>query len=177
MCIWTYSFLYCIFFKLFCPIIKKPNIHNNIAGISSFQNGLNNLCSSNGFYFRSKVIEGSHKGKNMFFNFWALLLKMCIFEVVTFFFRLVAGYPINSIFQWQYVIYKIHVFDEAFFLLTIRMPMVTKLFRVVTCWEELLLMNMHDISKEWPFGGHVTSKIHISTCRRCIDTILGNVLS
>ena len=26
-------------------------------------------------------------------------------------------------------IYKIHVFDEAFFLFTIRMPMITKLFQ------------------------------------------------
>ena len=47
--------------------------------MSSFQNGLNDLFSSTGFYFESKVIEGSHKEKNMFFNFWALL-KMGIFE-------------------------------------------------------------------------------------------------
>ena len=53
--------------------------------ISSFQNRLNNLFSSTGFYLKSKVIEYSHKGKNMFFNFWALLLKMYIFAVVTFF--------------------------------------------------------------------------------------------
>ena len=30
-------------------------------------------------------MEGSHKGKNMFFDFWALFLKMYIFEIVTFF--------------------------------------------------------------------------------------------
>ena len=42
-------------------------------------------------------ILGSHKGKYVFFNFWALLLKMCISEVVTFF--LPSRYPINSIFQ------------------------------------------------------------------------------
>ena len=36
---------------------------------------------------------------NMFFKFWALFLKMCKFEVVTFLFSLHA-YPINSIFQW-----------------------------------------------------------------------------
>ena len=39
----------------------------------------------------------------MIFNFWSLLLKVRIFEAVTSFSRLVAGYPINSIFQWQYV--------------------------------------------------------------------------
>ena len=35
--------------------INKLNIHNTIIGISSFQNGLNNLFSSAGFYFKSKV--------------------------------------------------------------------------------------------------------------------------
>ena len=77
-------------------------MHNNMIGISSFQNGLNNLSSSTCFGFKSKVVEGSHKGGNMFFIFWTLL-KMCIFEIVTFFSRLVAGCPINLIFQSQYV--------------------------------------------------------------------------
>ena len=36
--------------------------------------------------------------------------------------------------------------------LTIRMPMVTKLFIVVTCCEELTPINMHDISTEWCRG-------------------------
>ena len=64
---------------------QTKHIHNNIIDISSFQSGLNNLLSSTGFYFKSKVIQGSHNGKNMIFNFWALLLRMYIFEVVTFF--------------------------------------------------------------------------------------------
>ena len=46
-------------------------------------------------------------------------------------------------------IYKIHVFDEAFFLSIIRMSIVTKFFRVVTCCEEFLPINTHDISTEW----------------------------
>ena len=78
---------------------------------------------STGFYFKSKVIEGSHKDKNVFFNFWTLLLKMYHLCVCDIFFSS-SGYPINSIFS-AVRIYKIHVFDEAFFLLTIRMPMVT----------------------------------------------------
>ena len=67
--------------------MNKPNIHNNIIGsMSGFQNRFNNLFSSTGFYFKIKVIEGSHKGKNnVFFNFWALFFKIYIFEVVTFF--------------------------------------------------------------------------------------------
>ena len=64
---------------------QTKHIHNNIIDISSFQSGLNNLLSSTGFYFKSNVIQGSHNGKNMIFNFWALLLRMYIFEVVTFF--------------------------------------------------------------------------------------------
>ena len=62
-----------------------PNMHNNVIDISSFQTGLNVLLSSTGFYFKSKVIEGSHKEKNIFFNFWIPLFKMYIFEAVTFF--------------------------------------------------------------------------------------------
>ena len=80
--------------------VNKPNIHNSI-GISSFQTGLNDVFSSTSFYFKSKVIEGNHKGKNMFLNFCSLL-KMYVFEVVIFF-SLPSGYSINSIFQWQYV--------------------------------------------------------------------------
>ena len=66
-------------------------MQNNIIDISSFQTGLNVLFSSTGFYVKSKVIEGSHKGKNMFFNFQALLPKMYIFEVVIFFSRIVVA--------------------------------------------------------------------------------------
>ena len=33
-------------------------MHNNIIGISSFQTGLNDLFSSAGFLFKTKVIEG-----------------------------------------------------------------------------------------------------------------------
>ena len=36
----TRSFLHCIFLFLFCSRINKPNIHNNVTGISSLQNGL-----------------------------------------------------------------------------------------------------------------------------------------
>ena len=137
-------------FNLFYPEINKPNIHNNIIDISSFQNGLDDLFSSTGFYLKSKVIEGSHKGKNMFFNFWALLLKMYIFEVVTFFSCLVVIQ--STQFFSVSTFYKIHVFDEPFFLLTIRMLMITKLFRVVTCCKQLSPMYMHGISTGWFWG-------------------------
>ena len=59
--------------------MNKPNVHNNIiVGISSFQKGLNDFFSLTDFYFKSKVIEGSQKGKNDVFNFWALFSE-CTF--------------------------------------------------------------------------------------------------
>ena len=70
----------------------------------------------------------------LFLNFWLLLLKMYHVFVCDIFF-LPSGHPINSVFQCQFLV--IRCFDEAFFLLTIRIPMVTKLFRVVICGEEL----------------------------------------
>ena len=105
-------------FNFFYPEINKPNIHNNIIDISSFQNGLKDLFSSTGLYLKSKVV-----GENMFFNFWTPLLKMYIFEVVTFFSCLVVIQSTH--FSVVVHIYKIRVFDEAFFLVIIRMPMIT----------------------------------------------------
>ena len=148
--------------------MNKPNIRNNIIDIPSFQNGLNGLFSSTGFYLKSKVIEGSHKGKKMFFNILALLFKIYIFEVVTFFSFVVVIQ--STQFLVVVYIYKISVFDEAFFHLIIRMPMITKFFRVVTCCKELSLIYINDIFT-------VTNKIHISTCSECIDTALGKVVT
>ena len=72
--------------------MNKPNIYKNIISISSFQNGVNDLINSTGFYFKMKVMEGSHKGKNNVFLICGhLFSKMYIF-----------GYPMNSTFKWQY---------------------------------------------------------------------------
>ena len=50
-----------------------------------FENGINRPFSSTFYYFKSKIVEGSHKmRKQCFLNFWALLLKMYILEVVSF---------------------------------------------------------------------------------------------
>ena len=52
---------------------------------------------STGCYFKSKVIEGSHKGKNMFvlisghFSKWTIF----VFDILL----SPSGYPINSIFS------------------------------------------------------------------------------
>ena len=70
-------------------------------------------------------------------NFCALILKMYHFCGLNIFLRL-------------FVIQSTQFFGvSTFFLLNIRMPMVTKLFRVVTCGDELSPINAHDISTEW----------------------------
>ena len=91
------------FFKTFYPRMNKSNIHNNIIGILSFQTDLNNLFSSNGFYFKSKVIEGSQG--------WALFLKIHFWD-----FFWTSGYSFNSIFSVAVSTYQTDVFDETFFL-------------------------------------------------------------
>ena len=67
---------------------------------------------------------------------------MYIFEVVTFFASLMA----IQLTQYLMAVH-IHVFDEAFSLLTIRMAI--KLFGVVTCREELSHIDMHNSLMEW----------------------------
>ena len=68
-------------------------------------------------------------------------------------------------------IYKVRIFDEVFFLLTIRVTMITMLFRVVTCYNELSPIYMHEISMECCCGGSRGKKntylflIHISSFR------------
>ena len=146
------------FFSFFIPIINpinKPNIHNKITGISSFENGLNDVLSSTGFYFKSKVQQGSHKDKKML-----LILgtsKNVHFWGCDFFFSSSSWlfYQLNFLVAVR--IYRIHVFDEAFFLLIIRMSITTKLLTVVTCYGELSLTKMYDIPREWSCG--VTWKI------------------
>ena len=93
--------------------MNKPNKHNNVIGISSLQNWLYNLFNSTGFHFKSKVIEGSYKGKNMiFFNIWAILPKMYYFCVCDIFF-LHSGYPINS-YLINWLSNQQYVFERCF---------------------------------------------------------------
>ena len=95
-------------------------------------------------------------GENMLFNFRALFLKMYIFEVVTLFSYLVV---IQSTQFFSGSTYKIYVFHEIFFLLTIRL--CTKLFRVVPCCEQLSPINMHDISTKWSCGVSCYTYLHL----------------
>ena len=134
----------------FYPRINKPNIHNNID-ILSFQNRLNNLSAKLGFILRAKLWKLATRGKIICFLILRHFLSKCTFLRLWQF--CLAFWLSNQLsFLVAVRIYKIHAFDEALFLLTIRMPMVTKGFRVVTCCEELSLINKHDITTEWSCG-------------------------
>ena len=90
-------------------------------------------------------MESSHReGGREYFSFYfsALLFKMYHFRACDIFFSS-SGYPINLIFQCR--TYLLDVFDEAFFLMNMRMPLITKLFMVVTCGEDLSAINRNDI--------------------------------
>ena len=75
---------------------------------------------------------------------------MYISEVVSFFSHLVliqstqffSGVTVRS--------YKIHVLIQAFFFLTIRMPIISRLDRMVTHHDDLTTIDLHDASMKWP---------------------------
>ena len=127
--------------------VNIPNIHNNINDISSFQAGLNVLFSSTGFYFKSKVIKGSHKGEKYVSLIFGHFLPKCTFlRLWHFFLALWLSSQVN--FSVAVHIYKIHVFDEVFFLLLSECLWSPNF----SGCEELSHMNMHDISAEWFCG-------------------------
>ena len=158
----------------FYPRINIPKIHNKIIDISSFQTGLNVLFSLNSFYFKSKVIEGSHKGENVF------LILSTSFQNVHFWgcdiFFLPSGCPVNSILQWQYI------FIRSTFLMKHFSSYCQNAYDHQSLQGGDILRGALTHKYAWHlngvvFLGHVTNKIHISTCRRCIDTTLGKVLT
>ena len=73
--------------------------------------------------------------------------KSAFFEVVTFVFSLVLIQSTKFLSGGRFN--KIRIFDEAFLFLTIRMPMVTKIFRVVTYRETVPPINLHGTSMVW----------------------------
>ena len=80
--IWRQTFFICVQNFLICEIFFINSVSSCYCHGSY---GLPYLLVQLTSTLTSKVIEGSHKGKNLFFNFWALLLKMYSFDTVTFF--------------------------------------------------------------------------------------------
>ena len=100
---------------------------------------------------KNKIIKGNHKEKNRFFIIFEHFFSKCTFLKLWHFF--LASWFSNQLnFSVLVQIYKICAFDEALFLLTIWIPMITKLFRVVTCFKELSSIYMHEISTEYSYG-------------------------
>ena len=100
-------------FQFFYLRINKLNVRNNIIDISSFQTGLKDLFRPTGFYFKSKVIEGSNKRKNIYFFIFGHFFSKCTFAKLCCFFRLV-DIQSTQFFNGSSH-FNIHVFDEAFF--------------------------------------------------------------
>ena len=108
-----------------------------------------------------------------FFYFWALFFKMYIFEVLTFFSS--SSYQLNQLnFSVAVRIYKIYVLDEAFFLSS---QSEYQTFQGGDMLQGALTHTYARHVNGVVLWGYVTNKIHISTCRRCIDTKLGKVLT
>ena len=153
----------------------KPDIHNNIIyGISSFQNGLHDLLAQLVSILRAKSSKVVIRGKMVcFFYFWALFFKMYIFEVLTFFSS--SSYQLNQLnFSVAVRIYKIYVLDEAFFLSS---QSEYQTFQGGDMLQGALTHTYARHVNGVVLWGYVTNKIHISTCRRCMDTKLGKVLT
>ena len=111
-CAFKIILFYTAYFWFFYPEINKLNIYNNIVNIPSFQNVLNDLFNSTGFYLKSKVVEGSHKGKICFLIFGYFFSKYAFLACDIF--CLFSVYPINSIFQWYYVFIRFAILVKHF---------------------------------------------------------------
>ena len=155
---------------------NKSNKHNNINGISSFRNGLNNLFSSTGFYFKSEVIEGSHKGENIFFSIFGHFSSKNTFSRLWYFFFLPSGCPINSIFRWQYIFIRF-MFLMNYFSLNYQNAYGHQTFQGGDMLRVALTHKYTWHLNGVVLWGHVTNEIHISTCRRCINNTLGNMMT
>ena len=78
-------------------------------------------------------------------------------------FFLPSGCPVNSILQWQYIFIRSSYYQNA--------------YGHQTLYGGDMLRGALTDKYEWHLKGvflwgHVANKIHISTCRRCIDTTL-----
>ena len=111
---------------------------------------------------RVKLWKVVIRGKICFLIFRHFFSKGTFLRLWHFF--LPSDYPINSIFSGS-ADYKIFVFDEALFLLTIRMPMITNFSGGDTLQGALTHIYEWHL-KGVILWGHVTNKIHIPICRR-----------
>ena len=121
-----------------------------MAAFQDSKMNLTNFLAELASILRAKVIEGSHEG-NFFFLIFEHFSQNAHFWGCDIFF-LPNGYPINSIFPWQWIFIR-------------------------SCFcGELSPINMHDTSMEW--SCRVTWQIkYISTCGKCMLTKLVKLLT
>ena len=149
------------FFFFFYPRINKPHIHNNIIGIPSFQNGLNDSFSSTSFYFKSKVIEGSYKGEICSLLLGHLFSKYAFLRLWHFFLAYWLSNQLN--FSMEVHTYKIHVFNQAFFLLHYRNAYGHQTFQSGDILRGALTHKYAWHLNGVVLQGHMANKTHIST--------------
>ena len=174
--IWIILIFYCKFCAFKIILFYTVYFYLFYLRITKFTKWDLELFISTGFQFQSKVMEGSHKGKNMFVkkNYWALLLKMYHFRIWDIFFSL-SGYPINSIFQSQYIF--IRCFCWSIFLPNYQNGYCHQTFQGGDMRRGALSHKYTWHLNRVVFLGQVTNNIHIFTSRRCIDTTIGKVLT
>ena len=145
----NYSYLHCtLFLFLFYPKINKANITIILLIFQVSKMDLTSFLGQLVSMLRVKLKKVIIRGKYVFKFRSNSSQNSQTFLRLWHFFSL-RGYPFNSIFQWSYIFIRFSFLMKHFFLLTIRMAMITKLFRVVTCFKELSSIDMHDISTEW----------------------------
>ena len=126
-----------------------PDMQNNIIDISSFLTGMDILFNSTGFYFKSKVLV-CHNGKTIyiFFNFWALLPKMYIFEIMTF---LLAKWCSSQL-KYSVAVHIYETFLKKHFSSYYQNAYGHQTFQSGDMLLGAFNKNMHGISKEWFCG-------------------------
>ena len=116
-------------------------MYTYIIDIYSFQNGLRRSSDSTSFYFKSKIVVINYK--NMFFQLQGPFSQNVNFWEASKFF-LFLYFPVNSIFSVVIRIYKIHVFNEAFFLFA-TFVMITEKVNF-TVFMTILVMETYSIN-------------------------------
>ena len=169
----NYSFLQCIFLILFYPRINQTNTTSLAFQVSEMGSttSLAQLVS----ILRVKLSKVVIKGKISFFQSLGTSPQRIRFWGCDIFVS-PSGCPINSIFQWQYIFIRF-MFLMNYFSSNYENACGHQTFQG---GDMLWVALTHKYT--WHLNGvvlwgHVTNEIHISTCRRCINNTLGNMMT
>ena len=144
MCIRIILFNIACFENFYPRIIKTHTISSLRFQVSKM--GLTTFLALPAYILRAKLQKVVVRGKKCFLILGYFFQNEHFWGCGIFFSP--SDYSIYSFFQWRCVLVRFMFLMKHFYALTIRIPMATKLFRVVKCCEELPPINMH----EWPCG-------------------------